>query len=224
MINFLCMKKQKVIIVDDHKIFRKGLRIVINDYEFAEVVAEASTGEEFLKLIKEVQADIVFMDINMPNINGFEATRKALLKNNKLRIIGMSANDDIASITEMLSSGAIGYLEKDVDYDEIHQAIKDLAEQKSYFSANVFIKLATNITKQSAKKRINEEYDSITKREQDILELVCKGLSNFEISEKLFISERTVEKHKANLYAKTNTENALKLVLFAFKNDLVEML
>jgi len=218
------MRKQKVIIVDDHKVFRKGLKIVINDCEIAEVVAEASSGEEFLKLIEKAEADIVFMDINMQDVNGFEATRKALLINKDLRIIAMSANDDIASITEMLSCGAIGYLEKDVDYDEIHQAIKDLAEQKSYFSANVFIKLTKNITKQSSKKRINEEYNSITKREQDVLKLICKGLSNFEISEKLFISERTVEKHKANLYAKTNTENALKLVLFAFKNDLVEML
>ncbi len=218
------MRKQKVIIVDDHKVFRKGLKIVINDCEIAEVVAEASSGEEFLKLIEKAEADIVFMDINMQDVNGFEATRKALLINKGLRIIAMSANDDIASITEMLSCGAIGYLEKDVDYDEIHQAIKDLAEQKSYFSANVFIKLTKNITKQSSKKRINEEYNSITKREQDVLKLICKGLSNFEISEKLFISERTVEKHKANLYAKTNTENALKLVLFAFKNDLVEML
>ena len=127
------MKNQKVIIVDDHKVFRKGLKIVINDYEFAEVVAEASSGEEFLEIIEEVKADIVFMDINMPNINGFEATRKALIKNKKLCIIAMSANDDIASITEMLSSGAIGYLEKDVDYDEIHFAIKNLAEQKTIF-------------------------------------------------------------------------------------------
>jgi len=123
----------------------------------------------------------------------------------------------------MLSSGAKGYLEKDVDYDEIHLAIKYLAEQKSYFSANIFIKLTKNIKYQVSKKRTKAGYNDITKREQDVLELICKGLSNFEISEKLFISERTVEKHKANLYAKTNTENALKLALFAFQNDLVEM-
>ena len=217
------MKKQKVIIVDDHKVFRKGLKIIIEDYEFAEVVAEASTGEEFLKIIEQTEADIVFMDINMPNINGFEATRKALEKKRSLNIIGMSANDDIASITEMLSSGAKGYLEKDVDYDEIHQAIKYLAQQKNYFSANIFIKLTKNINKQITKKRINVGYNNITKRELDVLELICKGLSNFEISEKLHISARTVEKHKSNLYIKTETENALKLALFAFRNELVEM-
>ena len=217
------MKKQKVIIVDDHKVFRKGLKIIIEDYEFAEVVAEASTGEEFLKIIEQTEADIVFMDINMPNINGFEATRKALEKKRSLSIIGMSANDDIASITEMLSSGAKGYLEKDVDYDEIHQAIKYLAQQKNYFSANIFIKLTKNINKQITKKRINVGYNNITKRELDVLELICKGLSNFEISEKLHISARTVEKHKSNLYIKTETENALKLALFAFRNELVEM-
>jgi len=112
---------------------------------------------------------------------------------------------------------------REIDYDEIHLAIKYLAEQKSYFSANIFIKLTKNIKYQVSKKRTKAGYNDITKREQDVLELICKGLSNFEISEKLFISERTVEKHKANLYAKTNTENALKLALFAFQNDLVEM-
>ena len=217
------MKKQKIIIVDDHKIFRKGLKIVISDSELSEVVAEASSGEDFLKIIENTNADIVFMDINLPNIDGFETTRKAILKNNNLSIIGMSANGDINSIKKMLSSGAKGYLEKDVDYDEIHQAIKYISEQKNYFSENVFIKLTKSITNPSTKKRTDLEYYNITKREQDVLELICKGLSNFNISKNLFISERTVEKHKANLYAKTDTENALNLALFAFKNNLVEI-
>jgi DNA-binding NarL/FixJ family response regulator len=217
------MRKQKIIIVDDHKVFRKGLKMIIEDLESAEVVAEASTGEEFLDIIEQTEADIVFMDINMPNMNGFEATKIATAKKPKLSIIAMSANDDIASITEMLSSGAKGYLEKDVDYDEIHEAIKYLTQQKNYFSTNVFIKLTKNINKQIVKKKAELGYNNITKREQNVLELICKGFSNLEISEKLFISVRTVEKHKANLYIKTETENALNLALFAFKNDLVEL-
>jgi len=217
------MRKQKIIIVDDHKVFRKGLKMIIEDFEFAEVVAEASTGEDFLDIIEQTEVDIVFMDINMPNMDGFETTRLAMAKKPNLSIIAMSANDDIASITEMLASGAKGYLEKDVDYDEIHEAIKYLAQQKNYFSANVFIKLTKNINKQIVKRKTELGYNNITKREQTVLELICKGFSNLEISERLFISVRTVEKHKANLYIKTETENALKLALFALKNDLVEL-
>ncbi len=156
-------------------------------------------------------------------MNGFEATKKALAKKQNLSIIGMSANEDIASITEMLASGAKGYLGKDVDYDEIHQAIKYLEQQKNYFSANVFIKLSKTVNRQVVPKKRTIGYNTISDREQDVLELICKGFSNNEISEKLFISVRTVEKHKANLYLKTETENALNLVLYAFRNDLVEM-
>ena len=212
---------QKIIIVDDHKIFRKGLKFIIEEYEFAEVVAEASSAEEYFKIIEKIIPDIVFMDINLPNINGFEATKKTLKINSKINIIAMSVNDDIASINEMLNSGAKGYLEKSVDYDEIHQAIKSISEQKNYFSTNIFIKLTKNINKREKNTKSTIKYYKITKREKDVLIHICKGLSNFEISEKLFISERTVEKHKSNLFFKTNTSNALNLALFAFHNEII---
>ena len=215
------METQKIIIVDDHKIFRKGLEIIINDYKFAEVIAGCATGEQFLEELKTKTPDIVFMDINMPGISGYEATGRALLKNKNISIIGMSAVDDIASIHKMLNAGAIGYLTKDVDYDEIHQAIQRLSEKKNYFSSNIYIKLTQNIPLKEISKRtrITENYN-ITKREMQVLKLICEGLSNHELSNKLNISVRTVEKHKASLYAKTNTENALNLVLFAFRSKL----
>ena len=215
------MNKQKIIIVDDHKIFRKGLKMIIDDSEFAEVIAEYSTGAQFLEDRDNKPSNIVFMDINMPGISGYETTRKAVLKDKDLCIIGMSANDDIASIHKMLNSGAKGFLEKDVDYDEIHHAIKNLSEKKNYFSSNIYIKLTRNILdKRSSKKKPSEIYN-ITKREMQVLKLVCKGHSNYELSEKLNISIRTIEKHKAALYTKTNTENVLNLALFAFREELV---
>ncbi len=217
------MQKQKVIIVDDHKVFRKGLQIIVDDCDIAEVVAEASSGEEFLEIINNIEVDIVFMDINMSELDGFETTKRALKIKKNLKIIAMSANNDLASIKEMLSSGAKGYLVKDVDYDEIHSAIKSLADNRSYFSENIFIKLTQNISDRTTKLKAKKEQSNLTKREYEILELICTGLSNFEISEKLFISERTVEKHKANLFVKTDTENSLKLALYAFRNDIVSI-
>lgn len=217
------MRKQKVIIVDDHKIFRKGLRTVIEDYGKAEIVGEAASGEEFLELMDTCDADIVFMDINLPYVNGYEATRKVLVKKSDLSIVGLSANDDIASIKEMLAAGAKGYMGKDVDYDEIHQALKYLSEQKKYFSTDILIKLTNDIDNQTSEKPKGVGDYVISDRELDVLECICEGLSNYQIAEKLFISIRTVEKHKANLYNKTGTENVLNLALYAFHNDLVNV-
>ena len=215
------MRTQKIIIVDDHKIFSKGLIAAIEEFDFAKVVADVASGEEFLEIIQSIDADIVFMDINLPKINGFETTKKALKINNKLNIIAMSINNDIVSINEMLYSGAKGYLEKSVDLDEIEQAIINISKQKNYFSSNIFLKLSKNINKRKKNTNSNIKYYKISNREKDVLIHICKGLSNYEISEKLFISERTVEKHKANLYSKTNTSNVLNLALFALHNEIV---
>lgn len=217
------MKKLKIILVDDHKVFRKGLKIVIEDLNTCKVIQECSTGEEFLEIIDNIKVDLVFMDINMPGLNGFETTKKALEKKENLRIIAMSANNDIASINKMLLSGAIGYLEKDVDYDEIHEAIISISEGKNYFSNNVLIKLTKNAGKLIKSKKGKREKEKLSKREFEVLELISKGLSNIQIAEELHLSERTIEKHKENLYLKTNTENALNLVLYAFRYNIVQL-
>jgi len=217
------MKKLKIILVDDHKVFRKGLKIVVEDYNFSKVVAEATTGDEFLEIMDNYEVDLVFMDINMPGLTGFETTKLALQKNKNLKIIAMSGNDDIVSVNEMLISGALGYLEKDVDYDEIHAAIRVVNEGKMFFSTKILVKLTQNAGKRIQQiKSKNDNYD-LTKREAQVLELICKGFSDIQIAEKLNIVERTVEKHKANLYQKTDTQNALNLALFAFKNNLIQI-
>lgn len=216
------MNKIKVIIVDDHKVFRKGLAIVIEDSKLAIVVDECHSGEDFLEKILNTDCDLVFMDINLPGISGFEATLKALEIKNNFKIIAMSANDDIGSVNKMLNSGASGYLGKDVDYEDIHKAISNVIKGTNYFSNNILIKLSNNIS-QSNKNNENEILKlNLTKRELEVLELICKGYNNYQIAEKLFIAERTVEKHKANLYVKTDTDNALNLALFAFKKNIIQ--
>lgn len=210
-----------VLIVDD---IADNINIIVNILKANNInVGIAQNGKDALIYAKKTKPALILLDIMMPEMDGFEATRKALEKNKSIDIIAMSVNKDLTSISEMLSSGAKGYLEKDVDYEEIHIAIKSLSENKNYFSTNVFIKLSKNINYQVSKNKRREKFSNITKREHEVLDNICKGLSNIEISEKLYISERTVEKHKANLFAKTNTENALKLALFAFRNDIVSL-
>jgi DNA-binding NarL/FixJ family response regulator len=215
------MDKHKIVIVDDHKVFRKGLRMVIETRSTATVTGEFSSGEQFLEQISSIRCDMIFMDISMPVLDGFETTETALKINPKLKIIGMSANDDIASVNKLLEAGAVGFLSKNADFDEIHDAIKYTAAGDNYFSGNVLIKLSKSFGKSAQKKQQSNIVDELSKREYEVLQLICQGLSNQEIADKLNITDRTVEKHKSNLYLKTNTENILNLVLFAFKSDIV---
>lgn len=215
------MDKHKIVIVDDHKVFRKGLRMVIETQHTARVTGEFSSGEEFLDQVPKINCDMVFMDISMPVLDGFDTTEAALKINPNLKIIGMSANDDIASVNKLLSAGAVGFLSKNADFDEIHDAIKNTAAGDNYFSGNVLIKLSKSFGKSPSQNKAANLAAELSKREYEVLQLICKGLSNQEIADKLNITDRTVEKHKSNLYLKTDTENILNLVLFAFKNNIV---
>jgi DNA-binding NarL/FixJ family response regulator len=215
------MEKYKIVIVDDHKVFRKGLRMVIETQKAATVTDEFASGEQFVEKLPEINCDMVFMDISMPLLDGFETTETALKINPKLKIIGMSANDDIASVNKLLSCGAVGFLSKNANFDEIHDAIKNTAAGDNYFSGNVLIKLSKSFGKAQSQTKTNTRAADLSKREYEVLQLICKGFSNQEIADKLSITDRTVEKHKSNLYLKTDTENILNLVLYAFKNDIV---
>lgn len=216
--------KLNITIVDDHKVFRKGLRMVLEMEPTHQVAYEFESGTDFLKAISTIETDVVFMDISMPELSGFETTKRALKQNPKLKIIGMSANDDIASVNKLLSCGASGFLSKDADFDDIISAVKHIAKGNNFFSGNILVKLSQNAGTASKQKTQSEKLRSeLSKRETEVLELICQGLSNHEIAERLHITDRTVEKHKSNLYLKTNTENVLNLVLFAFKNGIADI-
>lgn len=210
----------KIIIVDDHKIFRKGLKMVINSFPDTEVIAEASNGNEFINIIKKTDADIIFMDINMPELNGYETTLKTIELKPDMKIIAMSANEDISSINQMLYAGVEGYITKNADYDEIQLAIKKVSQGKHFFSDSI---LETITEKTISKKKIKVKTPKLSKREKSVLQGICEGLSKDEIADKLFISDRTVEKHKQNLFAKTKTKNAVNLVIYAIKNNIVKI-
>jgi DNA-binding NarL/FixJ family response regulator len=218
------MKIQQTIIVDDHKIFRDGLKLLLNEIPFIKVVAEASNGKEFLDLLELHQPDIIFMDIKMPEMNGIDATRAALQKLPDLKVIvlSMSGNEEHFSLS--LNAGAVAYLLKNSDKSEIEKAIQSVLEEKNYFSEALLKDLVKRnyiMTKDSIVPLDNP--DKLSSRELEVLNLICKGLANHEIAGELNISPRTVDGHRANILDKTRSKNSISLVVYAIKKGLVNL-
>jgi len=210
------MDKIKVIIVDDHLMVRTGLSLILKDNDKLNVIAEAVDGDDFLHLLNNHSPDVVLMDINMPKMNGFEATKAAILRRPDLKIIALSMHDDEEYIESMMQAGAKGFLLKTVKADELYKAIEMVMAGESYFSQDVMKVL----TKKLYSKTIEGEQIVINPREKEVLILLCHGLSTQEIAEKLSISPRTVESHRAHLLEKTNSKNTISLVLYALKYKL----
>jgi len=213
------MDKIRIIITDDHQLFRNGLKILLNAFQEFEVVAEASNGEEFLRILKNTPAEVVLMDINMPEMDGIEATRKGLKLNPGIDIIALSMYGEEEYYYKMVDAGAKGFLLKDSDISEVKEAILTVRRGGSYFSQELLYHVIQKIKhRESESKSAN-----LSKREKEILVKICEGLSNQEIAETLFISKRTVDKHRANLLGKTNSKNTASLILFAIRNKLIEI-
>lgn len=213
------MEKIKIIIADDHQLFRNGLKILLNSFPEFEVTGEASNGIEFLELLGRVKADIALMDINMQEMDGIEATRKGLKLNPSVSIIALSMYGEEEYYYKMVDAGAKGFLLKDSDISEVKEAILTVMKGGSFFSQELLYHVIQKI-----KHREQETKSAnLSKREREILAKICEGLSNQEIAEALFISKRTVDKHRANLLGKTNSKNTASLILFAIKNKLIEI-
>jgi DNA-binding NarL/FixJ family response regulator len=213
------MEKIRIIIADDHQLFRNGLKILLNAFPEFEVVGEASNGEEFLKLLKTTPADVALMDINMPEMDGIEATRKGIKLCPAIDIIALSMYGEEEYYYKMVDAGAKGFLVKDSDISEVKEAILTIRKGGSYFSQE----LLYHVIQKIKHRELESKSANLSKREKEILFKICEGLSNQEIAETLFISKRTVDKHRANLLGKTNSKNTASLILFAIRNKLIEI-
>lgn len=206
----------KIALVDDHALFRNGLRGLINGQHNCRVVAEASDGAEFLESVEALAADVVFMDIAMPKLSGDKATSLALERRPDLKIICLSMYGDEKYYSRMVEAGAKGFLLKDSSIEEVFAAIDAVMNNEEYICNEVMKAL-------SGAMRRNEEADILSEREMDVLIGICRGLSTQEIAEKLFISKRTVDSHRANILEKTGSKNTASLVVYAIKHNLVEV-
>lgn len=209
----------RIILVDDHALFRGGLRNLLEQVGHCQVVAEAASGEEFLTLQPSVECDVVFMDISMPGIDGVETTRRALEIDPSLRIVTLSMFGDENYYTRMVEAGASGFLLKDSSIDEVLEAIQCVCEGGTYFSEAILSTLSSQLPRTESA----EEEESLSARELEILLAVCQGLSNQEIADQLFISKRTVDKHRANILEKTGCKNTAALVVHAIRTGIVEL-
>lgn len=208
----------KIIIVDDHEFFRNGLKMVVNRLKYAQVVGEASNGKEFIELQKEKNADLVLLDIQMPIMNGIEASEIAIKEFPDLKIVILSMFDDEKYIEKMMDIGVQGFLLKNISKDLLDQALQSISAGNTYYSPELWSYFGNKFSSQKKDEASDIQF---TKRETEILQLICDGLNNHEIAEELFISERTVVGHKSNLLSKTNCKSTISLLSFAIKNKLV---
>lgn len=204
-------------LVDDHALFRNGLKGLISMREGYEVVAEAGDGGEFLDMLPTLEADVVFMDISMPNVGGEEATRKALSLYPDLKIVTLSMFGEESYYTRMVEAGAKGFLLKDSSIEEVFEAIDTVVAGGDYFSQRLLSSMSNRL------RGTELSSGELSSREIEILLAICRGLSNQEIAEELFISKRTVDAHRANILEKTGCKNTASLVVYAIRNQLVEL-
>ena len=206
----------KIALVDDHTLFRNGLRGLIDGKRNCRVVAEASDGTNFLENEEAMSADVVFMDIAMPQLSGDKATMMALERNPNLKIICLSMFGDEKYYSMMIEAGAKGFLLKDSPVEEVFSAIESVMADEEYICSEVMQAFSRAMQRK-------EENDILSEREIDVLLGICRGLSTQEIADKLFLSKRTVDTHRANILEKTGSNNTASLVVYAIKHNLVEI-
>lgn len=213
-------KQYQIILVDDHTLFRNGLRILLNNQQEYTVCAEAANGEEFLELLDKQRPDLVLLDIDMPVMDGIEAANRALRKYPELKIITLSMYGEEDYYYKMVDAGVKGFLLKNSDINEVKAAMQTVLEGGSYFSSELLQNLVSSLR---SKSQQHEKQNVLSERETEILILICQGFSNQEIADQLFISKRTVDKHRSNILEKSESKNTAQLVMYAIKNQLVEI-
>ena len=209
-----------IIIVDDHNLFRNGLKLLLNTTPNMHVIAEADNGRNFLELLNTIFPDIVLMDIDMPVMGGIEATQLAIQKFPQIKIITLSMFGEEEYYFKMIDAGARGFLIKNSDISEVRNAIRTVNEGRTYFSEELLVHIVKNIRSVS---NTNKVTSMLSEREVEVLQQICFGLSNVQIADLLNISKRTVDKHRANLLEKTNSKNTANLVMYAMKHKLIEL-
>lgn len=221
----------KIVLIDDHVLFREGIRRILDFENDFEVVAEGSDGENTMSLVDTYQPDVVLMDINMERVNGVEATKQLVEKYPQLKVIILSIHDDENYVTHALKSGAQGYLLKDMDSESLVQAIKIVSDGGAYLHPKVthnLVKEFKRMSEEEHKGFQQVEYRKplhlLTRRECEVLQLLADGKSNRGISEALFISEKTVKNHVSNILQKMNVNDRTQAVVTAIKNGWVEVL
>lgn len=209
------VEKPTSIVVDDHKIFRESLAFMLTNQAGVEVIGLAGNGKEFTSILDKHKPDIVLMDIEMPIMDGVEATKIALKKFPDLKILVLSMHDEDEFYNTMIDLGVKGFILKESDSTEVQRAIEEVLAGRMFFSQDLLLRLL--------RKRKTQQIVDLSQREKEVLSHIAQGMSNQEVADKLHLSIRTVEKHRSELLVKTESKNSISLVVYAIKNGLVNI-
>jgi DNA-binding NarL/FixJ family response regulator len=217
-------KVYRIILVDDHKIFREGVSFVLSQLKDFRVAGEASNGKEFLEMLDYTEADIVLMDISMPVIDGLTATTMAMAKYPDIKIIALTMSCDKEYFNKMVQAGISGFLLKESGKEELVKALNAVKAGETYFSQNLLHKIILKSGPYSMSSPLPRRNEfRLTLIESQILKLTCQGLTSAQIAEKLSMSIRNIENCRNELMNKTGSKNCINLAVFALKNNLVDI-
>lgn len=211
----------KIAIVDDHVLFRKGLIALLEAEDDLQVVLEAGTGQEFLQRLPGIPVDVALMDVEMPDLDGIEATGRVREMAPEVRVVMLSAHNEKSMILHAIDSGARGYLLKDTDPDEVVEAIRTVVQNGFCFNQEISHLLLRGIVEKGKLQSQFNPLPQLTDRETEVMQLICQELTSPEIGDKLCLSPRTVETYRKNLLEKIGARNTVGIVLFALKNGYV---
>ncbi len=206
----------RLIIADDHPLMRDGIKTILTGNKEVEVVGCAGDGTELLEILDTTDADVILMDINMPGMNGIDATQQVRKKHPGIKVLVFSQYDEKRFVKQLMKNGANGYLLKNSAASELVNAIKVVHDGGLYLSDEL-----PNIFVDKPKKRTNQLFPKLTKRETEVLKQICQEKSTAEIAETLFLSPNTVETHRANLLLKIGAKNTAGLVKWAVENEII---
>lgn len=214
-------KSISVLVADDHTLFRKGMSMMVKTFPGIRSVKEVENGQKALDVLKEETIDILLLDLEMPVLDGWETSKKVVAKYPNTYIIMVSMHDSLTLISDLIEIGVHSYLLKSADPEEVQRAITSVIKNDFYYNQLVAKALRQKVKQGGLSKPLFSDRGQLTKREIEILELICQELTMKEIGERLFLSEQTIHTHRKNLMKKTEAKNAVGLVKFAIQNQIV---
>jgi two-component system response regulator NreC len=214
-------RKQTIIIADDHTLFREGLRALLSGRDDLEIKGEAEDGQEAIRSVEEHKPDLLLMDLSMPRMGGLEAIRELKARHPRTKILVLTIHGTEEFVLEALEAGASGYVLKDATHDELVLAIKSVLQEKRYLSPDISAKVIEGYIDGRKTVKSRSVWDSLTLRERQILKLIAEGRKNKEIADILFISVKTVAKHRANIMGKLDLHNVSALTAYAMERGLI---
>ena len=215
------MADLRLLIGDDHTLFRHGLRRILEDRKDWELVAEADDGRAAVRKAVALKPDVAILDIGMPQLNGIDATRQIVRKVPSVRVLILSMHSDETYVTRALNAGATGYILKDSAGKDLLRAVASVAEGRSFFSPAVSKLMLDDFVRRASKTEVADRYETLSDREREILQLVAEGRSNKEVAALLEISAATVETHRARVLQKLDVHNTAELVLYAVRRGVI---